>query len=223
MSWDPKWEEVFRHKQSWGLYPPEDLIRFMARHYYRVPDRGAVRVLELGCGPGGGPSWFLAREGFSFHGIDGSPTAIERARERFAREGLSGDFRIGDISTLAWEAEYFDCVVDVACLQHNSEAGTATILREVHRVLKPGGRHFSFTAKAGSWGDGKGTPVDGTSYTQVTEGPYWDMGMGLIRFATKESLAGLYGAFTDVSLEYSVRSYDRERHALTHWILECRR
>jgi len=47
MTWDPVWERIFRSREQWGRYPPEELVRFMARHYYQVADRREVRVLEV--------------------------------------------------------------------------------------------------------------------------------------------------------------------------------
>jgi hypothetical protein len=66
-------------------------------------------------------------------------------------------------------------VVDIACLQHNSEQAAAVIVSEIHRVLKPGGRQFSLASRAGCWGDGTGVRVDATSFRDVTEGrfPPW--------------------------------------------------
>src|SRR6218665_938871 len=61
------WDEKFRSR-SWGRYPPEDLVRFMGRRF-RAADKGAVKVLEVGCGPGAN-LWFMHREGFAVHGID---------------------------------------------------------------------------------------------------------------------------------------------------------
>ncbi len=60
-------------------YPTEELIRFVAGNYCNADPRSAVKFLEIACGPGSGASWYIAREGFSLSGIDGSPTAIERA------------------------------------------------------------------------------------------------------------------------------------------------
>lgn len=218
-TWHPVWEDIFKERGSWGKYPPEELIRFFAWMYYKVEPRSAVKVLEIGCGPGAGPSWFTAREGFSFSGIDGSPTAIEKAKARFAAEGLAGEFKVGDLATLPWPDATFDCVTDIACLQHNSEKDTAVILAEVHRVLKPGGRHFSLTAQHGCWGDGSGERVDLTSFTNITEGPFAKM--GVIRFATKESLLHLYSHFSDVNLEYSKRSMQRRSFEISNWIVTC--
>src|ERR1700722_13214770 len=75
-SWDPVWEQIFAN-QSWGKYPPEELIRFVARNYYRAANRGDIKILEVGCGAGA-CIWYMAREGFCATGIDGSPSAIKQ-------------------------------------------------------------------------------------------------------------------------------------------------
>lgn len=220
MSWDPVWEEIFRSRE-WGKYPPEELVRFVARRYYSVPNRSSVRILELGCGPGGGPSWFLAREGFAVSGIDGSPTAIDQARARFREEKLQGEFIVGGLDRVPWADSTFDCAVDVACLQCNTETETAKILDEMRRVLKPGGRHLSITARAGSWGDGAGRRLDATTFSSVSEGPFANI--GTMRFATRESLAVLYAGFQEVAIEYETRSFQNGTRQIANWIVTCRK
>jgi SAM-dependent methyltransferase len=214
-SWSPVWDQIFRSNRSWNRYPPEELVRFFAKHYCGVPKRSDVRVLDIGCGPAGGPSRYAAREGFSYFGIDGSVAAIERANEVFATEKLVGSFGVAPLEQLPFEANSFDCVIDICCLQHNSEANAARAIAEVERVLKPGGRHFSLTAKDRSWGDGTGVQVDSTSYKDVTEGPY--MGMDTVRFATLESLRNIYSRFSEADFEYSIRSVDDRKHEIGHW------
>jgi SAM-dependent methyltransferase len=220
-AWDPVWERIFRERSRWGRYPPEELVRFVARYFYDATDRSSVRFLEVGCGPGAGPSWYLAREGYSFSGIDGSATAIELAHKRFAADGLQGEFKTGAAHALPWDAAAFDCVVDVACLQHNSEVAAAAIVAEIHRVLKPGGRHFSLATRAGCWGDGTGVRVDPTSFRDVSEGPF--SAMGVVRFATRESLGRLYSAFRDLELEHSTRSMHGMQREIANWIVTCRK
>lgn len=220
MSWDPVWERIFRAR-AWGRYPQEDVIRFVARGFYAVPDRSQVRLLEVGCGPGSGTSWFCAREGFAYSGIDASPTAIEQSRERFRAEGLEGEFVQGDVSALPWPEATFDAVLDVVCLACNTEAETAIIVNEIHRVLKPGGLHLSLTPQAGCWGDETGPRLDATTVSEVTEGPF--AGLGKTRFATAASLSSLYARFREHTLEYSVRSAEQGTRAVTHWVLTCRK
>lgn len=220
MAWDPVWESIYRSR-DWGRYPPEELVRFMARHYYSAPERAKVRVLDLGCGPGSGASWFVAREGFTLSGIDASPTAIAKARARFSREGLVGDFRTGAIDQLPWQDGYFDAVIDNGCLTCNSEHDTVVIVAEVQRVLKTDGRHFSITPKAGCWGDGTGERVDDTTWRNITEGPF--AGLGSTRFATAESLRRIYAGFRELLVEYSIRSELVQQREISHWIVTCRK
>lgn len=221
MSWDPVWESVFKERTSWGEYPPEELVRFIATNYYQAPNRSDVKILEIGCGPGAGPAWYIAREGFSYFGVDGSETAIRKATQRFSGEHLSGEFFREDFTRLPWNAGTFDCVIDIASLQCNSDDDTQIILGEVHRVLKDRGRHFSLTARNGSWGDGTGTRIGATSYANISEGPY--QGMGTIRFATQESLLSMYSRFRNMALEYSVRSVDFRQHEISNWIVTCQK
>src|SRR5262245_48811464 len=115
MAWDAVWERIFRERE-WGRYPQEEVVRFVARNFYGAPARAAVKMLEIGCGPGSGTSWFIAREGFSLTGIDASPTAIEKARARFAGERLAGEFVVGSVDDLPFPDESFDAVIDVVCL-----------------------------------------------------------------------------------------------------------
>jgi 2-polyprenyl-3-methyl-5-hydroxy-6-metoxy-1,4-benzoquinol methylase len=103
---DPIWEEKFQ-TEEWGKYPPERVIRFVARNFYASPDRQAIRLLDAGYGPGA-CTWYMAREGFRVAGIDGSPTAIKRANERLRTEGLSADLQVGDYVVLPWPDEFFD-------------------------------------------------------------------------------------------------------------------
>src|SRR5262249_13826580 len=99
------------------------------------------------------------------------------------------------------------------------EAATAEVLREVRRVLKPQGRHFSLASKAGSWGDGSGVRIDSTSYRSVTEGSC--AGMGTMRFATRDSLVALYREFRDLEITYSIRSANGGAHEIANWIVTC--
>ena len=215
------WERIFKERKSWGRYPPEELVRFIATNYYGEFNRSGIKILEIGCGPGAGPGWYIAREGFSYFGIDGSETAIQKATQRFSDEHLSGEFFKGDFCRLPWNADTFDCVIDIASLQHNSESDTRIILGEVHRVLKGLGRHFSLTARSGCWGDGLGTIIGPACYADISEGPY--QGMGTIRFATLESLLSMYSAFHNINLEYSVRSVNSLRHEISNWIVTCQK
>ena len=218
MTWDPIWEHIYKTRE-WGRYPPEELIRFISRHFYAAPNRSNVSILELGCGTGAN-IWFLAREGFDAHGVDASRTAIDLAASRLREERVAGTLTVGDVSSLTslYHNLRFDAVLDVTCLQHNDLRSSEAILAEVSAVLKPAGRLFSMVVARGSHGDETGREVEPGTYVDIEEGPA--CGMGLCRFLSRKELEYLFRGFCDVQIGHSTRSLDGDGRWWKHWLID---
>ncbi len=223
MTWDPVWEEIFKI-QSWGRYPGEDVIRFVARNFFASPDRASVRFLEVGFGTGTN-LWFLAREGFSANGIEGSTGAEAIARERLDKEcpGWSvaprnGELLVGDMMKLHWPDATFDALIDSEAVYCNDFEESCRIYREMHRVTKPGGKLFVRTFATGCWGDGIGTAVGIRRYI-ADAGPM--AGKGPSRFTAEDELAELLGPWKINEVNLITRSLDAQRHVIREWVVEA--
>ena len=108
-------------------------------------DRKDLAVLEIGCGSGAN-LWMLAREGFSVHGVDLSLPALQLSREMLAGwQAGAAHLAQADMSNLPYAPGAFDLVIDVFSSYCLTEAGFARCLADVVRVLKRGGRFFSYT------------------------------------------------------------------------------
>lgn len=225
MSWDPVWEQIFT-SQSWGRYPGEDLIRFVARNFYSAPDRAQVRLLEVGFGIGAN-LWFLAREGFSANGIEGSKSAAGIARVRLDSEcpnwnvtPRTGELMVGDMKRLTWPDGTFDALIDNEAVYCNDFEESCSIYREMYRVARPGGKLFVRTFATGSWGDGQGVAVGAKRYVSET-GPL--AGKGPSRFTDEDELPQLLGPWRINEVNLLTRSMDGQRHAIREWIVEAER
>jgi len=221
MVWDKIWERVFQN-QEWGKYPNEELIRFIAKNFYKAKDRKRIKILEIGCGPGAN-LWYLAREGFCVYGIDGSITAIKKAKNRLNGEvkDWSGDLIVGDITTIPFNDQFFDAVVDVECLYCNSIEDLDEILNEINRVLKPKGMFFSLTFAKGCWGDETGKKIGYNAY-YVSEGPM--KGKGYTRFTSREDIIKFYERiFEIVSLYQTIRYFPDIDKEIKEWVIECQK
>ncbi len=93
-----------------------------------------VRVLELGCGEGYGTPLLAA--GRQLTALDCAPAAVARARRRAALPAVP--FATGDGTRLPFAAAAFDAVVALQVIEH--VADDAGFLREVRRVVRPGGQ-----------------------------------------------------------------------------------
>ena len=94
-------------------------------------------VLEIGCGLGTDGAQF-AKAGAHYTGIDLTEAAVALARRRFEIFNLPGNFRVADAEQLDFPDNSFDVVYSHGVLHHTPD--TAAAVREVHRVLRPGGR-----------------------------------------------------------------------------------
>jgi SAM-dependent methyltransferase len=103
----------------------------------RIGPAGGLRILDVGCGDGVLDTR-LAQAGARVTGLDASADMIAAARHRAKAAGVDVDLVEGDAGNLPFSAGRFDCVVSVATLCFVDDP-RATI-REIVRVLKPGGR-----------------------------------------------------------------------------------
>lgn len=91
-------------------------------------------VADLGCGPGH-VARYLHEQGVRMLGIDLSPRMIEWARKRSPEI----EFRVGDMRALDLADGAFAGLVAFYSLIHIEEKEMAPTLRELRRVLAPGG------------------------------------------------------------------------------------
>ena len=217
--WNPIWETVFQ-TQDWGKYPGESLIQFVARNYYKKT-RKDVRILEIGCGPGAN-IWFLAREGFNVSGIDGSATAIAQAKKRLESEQLSADLNVGDIINLPFEDGVYDGVIDNECLYCMTTKSTNLILKEILRVLKPGGLFYSRTFSTDMTVGKDPQKISNYEYSSVQDGP--QAGRGFLRLIDRNEIERLYGShFTILSVEEMFHTRDNGMIKISEWVITCQK
>lgn len=124
--------------EGWGrravdfatLSEPGNCREYVTLHQRLGVSRGD-RLLDVACGSGLAVELARAR-GATCAGIDASHRLVAVARDR----NPDADLRVGDMHALPWGAGSFD----VATSFRGIWATTPAAMREIHRVLAPGGR-----------------------------------------------------------------------------------
>jgi ubiquinone/menaquinone biosynthesis C-methylase UbiE len=171
---------------------------------------GSKRLLEIGCGTGTDSLQF-ARNGALFTGLDLTPRSIEIARKRFEVYGHQGEFVLGDAEHLDFADESFDVVYSFGVIHHTPD--TEQSVREIHRVLKPGGKAIVMVYHRASlyyWGGIilkrgllrgellKASPAELMSrYVEHTE----TGGQPLVKAYTRSEVRKLFAKFSDCRVD----------------------
>ena len=127
----------------WDAHAVPRLIRVacaqpqMMKARSRIVPRAHGDVFELGCGGGLNLSLIDPARITSFAGLDPSAALLEDTRRAAVERGLAADIRAGVGEAIPFADASFDTVVTTFTLC--SVQDQAQVLREIRRVLRPGG------------------------------------------------------------------------------------
>lgn len=130
----------------WGSTEPARLAEYASRFdtsedpmLRLLKERGAVTVCDAGCGCGA-YALKLARHGFTVYGFDVSETAVGLAKRLLSDHGFAASgFRRGSVLASGCEDGKFDAVISRSVLDHLPFRDGAAAVRELLRILRPGG------------------------------------------------------------------------------------
>jgi len=132
----PGTPEFFAHIRPW--MNPYKFPWIMARIEQEAAQLRGKHLLEIGCGMGYDSLEFLKR-GVRVTATDLTENAVRLARRHFELEGVAAEsVHIENALGLSFPDETFDAVWSNGVLHATGDTGLA--IREVRRVLKPGGR-----------------------------------------------------------------------------------
>lgn len=126
---DSRFLESVRHYLPWRRYPFEQLIPYDELH--------DLDVLEIGVGQGT-HAQLIAPHCKSFVGIDLTESASNATRSRLEQAAISGEIHQMDAEMMTFPDLSFDYIWSWGVIHHSSNTGN--VLREMARVLRPGGR-----------------------------------------------------------------------------------
>lgn len=206
-SMSDEWEEV-HHDREWGKYPSEPIIRFVARNYYKK-DRKNVKILDFGCGQGA-HTWYLAREGFDTYAFDGSLSAVQKAKQVLEKDNLKANVDVMDGANISYPNDFFDAVIDSACVGHNRIEDIRLMYSSIYKILKKGGQLFStfFTTK--TTGFGTGEYIESNTYKGIASGPL--QGLGVVHFWEEEEFKDVIQSigFKNIQIEKSMYTNNKD-------------
>jgi SAM-dependent methyltransferase len=160
------WENLYGQGKGLLQYPSESLVRLS---YGLLDPQQHAQVLDYGFGAAANLI-HLARRGFLMSGVEVSASAVEIAGKRCADAGVSADLRLGAGGKLPFDDGRFDAVLAWQVLYYNTWETMRSAMREIERVLRPGGRFIGTMAAVGDASQVHARPVGDCEYISMVEG-----------------------------------------------------
>ena len=144
-----RFESVYLGTPPWDIGRPQPAI-------VRLAESGQITgtVLDIGCGTGE-HALYLAERGLAAAGVDGAPTAIEKAQAKAKQRGAKVSFEVADALNLYMPGRQFDAVIDSGLFHVFSDEERPATRRASNRVVRPGGTYFLMCfsdQQPGDWG-----------------------------------------------------------------------
>ncbi len=218
-TFDKQWEKVHSEK-NWGKYPTEEVIRFVARNFFKCENRKSIKILDFGCGTGAN-AWFVSREGFDLIAFDGSFSALKKARKNCLESINNASFLNADGGQLPFKNNSFDAIIDSAAISANSLSGIRQLLKESFRVLKPGGKFFSSGLfKRSMTGYKSGDQIDNHSFRNIKIGAL--SGIGTVHFFSKREIVAEWGkiGFRELQIDSIERSDNNSKTWVKYFVAQ---
>ena len=114
----------------------------------------------------------FASNNFQTSAFDISEDAIEQTKKWAKSENLNIDFKVGDMLSLPYEDENFDCILCRNVVSHTDTNGMKQIVKELNRVLKINGECYLTLGSKNTWGFKQDWPmIDENTKLRMEEGP----------------------------------------------------
>jgi SAM-dependent methyltransferase len=141
----------------WDIGRPQPAIE-------RLAESGEIAglVLDVGCGTGENVLYLVGR-GFDVVGIDGAPTAVDKARAKAQQRGLSARFEVADALNLPIPQRPFDTIIDSGLFHVFSDDERVRFRESLMGVIRPGGTYLMMCfseQQPGNWGPRRVTQAE---------------------------------------------------------------
>jgi len=197
--------DFYSRRNPTKVYPVEFVVRTLLGTYPNLKlDRAAyrdARILDLGFGDGRNMP-LLHDLGFKICGVEISQEICRLTHTRMERLGIPVRLETGTNSNIPFDDEEFDFILAChACYYVSPGENFADNLREIARVLRPGGRFIFSLAKTDSFVLKDAVPL-GNGHYQITEDPYGLRNDGVFRaFASRQEIVDeMEARFSDFAL-----------------------
>jgi ubiquinone/menaquinone biosynthesis C-methylase UbiE len=212
------WDTLHEAPRYRPRFPQDDVVRFLARWFDR--DVRNLRALDVGAGAGRHTK-LLCEMGFSVTAVDISAEGLRHTRERLAAASLSAELHLAPMTALPLPDGSVDVLVSFGVLNYERREGMALAIREMHRVMRPGGEAFVMLRTCDDYRFGAGEEVEPRTFV-LTIADTGERGT-VQHFLREQDVPAYFAAFSEVAFEKTEHTFDGRRHKNSDWLIRLKK
>ena len=203
------WEGAYKEKgeiQTWV----SDIVKESVE---LLKERAVKKILDIGFGTGR-HSIFLAEKGFDVYGIDVSKTGKGITENKAKEKNLNIHLKIADMQNMPFKDNFFDAIIAIYALQHNTLAGLKRTISELERVLKPKGILIATLISTKDPRYGTGKEFEPNTFTSLEDPTESDVPH---HFSDEKEVRKLFSKFDLIKLKEDFGYSERRKTKSVHW------
>jgi len=215
-----RWDELYGQPNFAPKYPLETVIRWTFKSFPRS-NAASTNLLDIGCGMGR-HAIFFAREGYRTFATDISPIAIAALNEETSSTGLAIDAKVADCSAAPFDSGSMHGALSYAVLYYCPESSVDPSIREIRRVLAPGGKALLMVKATGDSRCQLGQKLSQFTYrVQPAPDNSWQSENGLdLLFFDRSDLETLFKSFSSMAIDRVTATYNNGALVNDDWIIQ---
>lgn len=221
---EEQWDTLYRQGLGAPRYPNSYVVRWMFAHF---PRRKAAdfHLLDMGTGMGR-HAMLMAKEGYHVTGTDISATSLDQATQWAKADGLTVTFRQASADNQPFPDQSFDGILSYGVLYYLSFDKFSLAVKEIHRLLKPGGSAFVMVKSDRDVRKTKSEMIAPHHYKIMVkdEGMPWnnEVGMGLT-LLPKSEIIKCFKGFSEITIEEVTSTLEGGKYLESAWLVYVRK
>lgn len=216
-----KWDELHEQKRFCPVYPGDRVVAWTFRNFPKG-SASRYRLLDLGCGAGR-HAIFWAAEGYQVVACDFSKAGIDETMIRAREKELRLTAHQCEADQLPFGDGEFDGVLCYGVLYYLSYERYRAAVREIRRVLKPGGKALVVTRTSEDSRTENATRLNACTYRLAALGDNAPSGVeaGMIMtFLDQSDVVQLFGEFREAVVDRSTVTSNGSSFTDDDWLVQ---
>jgi ubiquinone/menaquinone biosynthesis C-methylase UbiE len=192
------WDRLHDNPRFRPLYPNDHVVRFLIANHNFAGACGRPRCLDIGTGTG--RHMKLASElGLTSYGVDISLSGLKHTSARLLNAGIPPFLAAASMREIPFADQSFNLMISYGVFYYGMRCDMDQAIREVYRLLVPGGKAFIVLRTTNDYRFGKGEKLELNTFRLNI--PDTNELNTVQHFLTAEDIPVRFSGYTAVSFE----------------------